>query len=291
MSPRPAGSIRAAMGAFSGIQITVDSRGVATVVMDRPEVGNAFDEPLIAQLTEAAGTLSDPAVRVVVLTGAERVFSAGADLNWMRSMKDRTFEENLADSARVDAMLRALYDLSVPLIGRVNGHALGGGVGLVAVCDVAIAVEDGRFGFPEVTLGLAPAVISPYVVRKVGRSFARAVFVTGEQFGADRALAAGLVHQVVGTADLDEAVGVVVGRCLRAGPQAVALAKRLPDLALRPLDEATAATPALLAALRVGDEAQEGMQAFLDRRLPSWALSVRRSGTPEGTLGTPPMAL
>lgn len=286
MSPHPptvsrvqAGSIRAAMAEHTGIQITIDGRGVATVVMDRPEVHNAFDGPLVAELTEAAGALSDPAVRVVVLTGAGSVFSAGADLGWMRSTKDRTFEENLADSVRVNAMLRALYDLSVPLLGRVNGYALGGGVGLVAICDIAIAVEDARFGFPEVTLGLAPAVISPYVVRKVGRSFARAVFVTGEQFGADRALSVGLVHQVVGTADLDGAVGAAVDRCLRAGPQAVALAKRLPDLALRPLDEAVAATPALLAALRVGDEAQEGIQAFFGRRPPSW---VPGGGGPGG---------
>lgn len=264
------------MGEGSRIQVTVDSRGVATVTMDRPEVRNAFDEPLIAELREAAaGALSDPAVRVVVLTGSGTVFSAGADLGWMRSMVDHTFEANLADSARADAMLRALYDLPKPLIGRVNGHALGGGVGLVAVCDVAIAHHEVRFGFPEVTLGLAPAVISPYVVRKVGRSFARAVFVTGEQFGADRALAAGLVHQVVASADLDAAVAATVDRCLQAGPHAVAAAKRLPDLALRPLDEATAETPALIAALRVSDEGQEGMQAFLERRPPTWVLKRR----------------
>ncbi|MGH8884706.1 MAG: enoyl-CoA hydratase-related protein [Egibacteraceae bacterium] len=278
------------MGEGSRIQVTVDGRGVATVTMDRPEVRNAFDGPLIAQLGEAAGVLGgDPAVRVVVLTGVGGVFSAGADLDWMGSMKDHTFEEHLADSARVNAMLRALYDLPVPLVGRVNGHALGGGVGLVAVCDVGIAAEDARFGFPEVTLGLAPAVISPYVVRKVGHSFARAVFVTGEQFDADRALAAGLVHQVVASAGLDRAVGAAVDRCLRAGPQAVAVAKRLADLALRPLDEATAATPALIAALRVSDEGQEGMQAFLGRRPPSWLPSAReRVRSPRGDPGNAP---
>jgi methylglutaconyl-CoA hydratase len=259
------------MGEGVGIQVTVRNEGVATVTMNRPEVRNAFDGSLIAELHDVVRTLgADPAVRVVVLTGAGSVFSAGADLAWMRSMKDHTFEENLADAARVDALLRALYDVPLPLVGRVNGDALGGGVGLVAVCDVAIAAEDTQFGFPEVMLGLAPAVISPYVVRKVGQSFARAMFVTGERFSAGRALATGLVHQVVAFADLDRAVGAVVDRCLRSGPQAVSVAKRLPELALRPLDEATADTPGLIAALRISDEGQEGMQAFLDRRPPAW---------------------
>jgi methylglutaconyl-CoA hydratase len=170
----------------------------------------------------------------------------------------------------MNAMFRALYDLPKPLIGRINGHALGGGTGLVAVCDVAIATQTALFGFTEVVLGLAPAVISPYVVRKVGRSFARSVFVTGERFDAERALSAGLVHQVVGPHALDQAVEAAVDRCLRAGPHAIAAAKRLPDLALQPLDAAQQETVRIIAGLRVGDEGQEGMQAFFDRRSPSW---------------------
>jgi methylglutaconyl-CoA hydratase len=254
------------------LRIDTDDLGVATVTMDRPEVRNAFDAALIAELAEAAAALgSDDGVRVVVLTGAGDVFSAGADLNWMRSMKDYTFEENVADSARMNDMLRALHDLPKPLVGRVNGHALGGGTGLTAVCDIAVAVDDATFGFTEVALGLAPAVISPYVVRKVGRSFARAVFVTGERFGAERALRAGLVHQVVARAALDDAVAAAVHRCLKAGPRAAAAAKRLPDLALRPLDEAATDTVRIIAELRVGDEGQEGMSAFFDRRRPAWA--------------------
>lgn len=256
----------------SPLRVERDDRGVATVTVDRPEVRNAFDAALIAELTEAAAVVAaDTAVRVVVLTGAGDAFSAGADLHWMRSMRDWSFDDNVADARRLDAMLRALYDLPQPLIGRINGHALGGGTGLTAVCDVAIAVRGAQFGFTEVALGLAPAVISPYVVRKVGHSFARAVFVTGERFDADRALAAGLVHGVVEHERLDAAVEETVGRCLRAGPVAAAAAKRLPDLALRPLDEATVQTPPIIAALRVGDEAQEGMAAFLERRVPSWA--------------------
>ena len=259
------------MGQFTTIRVETDHRGVATVTMDRPEVRNAFDDTLIAELGEAASDLGqDDGVRVVVLTGAGRIFSAGADLNWMRSMKDWTFEENVADSTRMNAMFRALYDLPKPLIGRINGHALGGGTGLTAVCDIAIAVEQATFGFTEVVLGLAPAVISPYVVRKVGRSFARAAFVTGERFDARRAQTAGLVHEVTDADGLDTAVAAAVDRCMLAGPAAAAAAKRLPDLALRPLDEAAAETVRVIAGLRVSDEGQEGMSAFFEKRSPSW---------------------
>ncbi|MDP9405660.1 MAG: enoyl-CoA hydratase-related protein [Actinomycetota bacterium] len=253
------------------LRVATDDRGVATVTIDRPDVRNAFDDRLILALVDAAEQLGrDAAVRVVVLTGAGDVFSAGADVHWMRSMTGWTFEDNVADSTRMAGLFRTLYDLPKPLIGRINGHALGGGTGLTAVCDIAVAVDQARFGFTEVLLGIAPAVISPYVVRKVGRSFARSVFVTGERFDAQRALAAGLVHQVVAANELDEAVEAAVARCLRAGPQAVAAAKRLPDLALRPLDEATAETVKIIAGLRVGDEGQEGMRAFLDKRPPAW---------------------
>ncbi len=256
---------------FQTLRIDTDTRGVATITMDRPDVRNAFNDRLIAEMYRAASALAeDPAVRVVVLTGAGDIFSAGADLNWMRSMRQWTFDENVADSTRMNNMFRALYDLPKPLIGRINGHALGGGTGLTAVCDIAISVDSALFGFTEVVLGLAPAVISPYVVRKVGRSFARAVFVTGERFGADRALQAGLLHQVVARDDLDEAVEAAVVRCLKAGPIAAAAAKRLPDLALRPLDEATAETVQIIAGLRIGDEGQEGMAAFFDKRPPAW---------------------
>lgn len=254
------------------LRIGTDGRGVATLTLDRPEVRNAFDAALIGELADAAAALgADPAVRVVVLTGAGAVFSAGGDLSWMASAREWTHERNVADARRLDLLLRALDELPKPVVGRVNGDALGGGTGLVAVCDVAVAVEGARFGFTEVRLGLAPAVISPYVVRKVGRSFARAAFVTGERFSAARALAAGLVHEVVADADLDVAVEAVVARCLRAGPTAVAAAKRLPDLAELPPDEAGERTAELIATLRVGDEGQEGMRAFLERRPPTWA--------------------
>lgn len=260
------------MADHTTLRLDRDARGVVTITLDRPQVRNAFDANMIAELTEVAAALAgDDDVRVVVLAAAgERVFSAGADLNWMGSMKDWTFEENVADSRRMDAMFRALWDLPKPLIGRINGHALGGGTGLTAVCDIAIAVEEATFGFTEVLLGIVPAVISPYAVRKVGRSFARSVFVTGERFDARRALAAGLVHEVVAADGLDAAVERAVDRCLGAGPQAAGIAKSLPDLALRPLDEATARTVEVIAAQRVSDEGQEGMGAFLAKRPPAW---------------------
>jgi methylglutaconyl-CoA hydratase len=253
------------------VQVHVDGRGVATLTMARPEVRNAFNPQLIGELTEAAqGLAADEAVRAVVLTGAGPVFSAGADLAWMGSMRDWTHEDNVADARRMEVLLRTLYELPKPLVGRINGHALGGGCGLTAVCDIAIAVEGARFGFTEVLVGIVPAVISPYVVRKVGRSFARSVFVTGERFPAARALSAGLVHEVVAEADLDVAVEAAVERCLRAAPGAAAVAKRLPDIALQPLDQASAEVVEIIAVLRVSDEGQEGMTAFLEHRNPSW---------------------
>lgn len=264
---------RARMSEDQTIEVVRDERGVATVTMSRPQTRNAFDDRLIDALHTTAGDLgADDRVRVVVLTGAGAAFSAGADLNWMRSTRTDPYEDNVAGSARLEAMFRALYDLPKPLVGRVNGPALGGGAGLAAVCDVVVALADADFGFPEVRLGLVPAVISPYVVRAVGASFARVMFVTGERFGAPRAREAGLIHEVAADlAALDTAVAAVVDRCLRAGPLAVAAAKRLPDLALRALDEVAAETVPLIARLRAGEEAQEGMAAFLERRAAAWA--------------------
>ena len=260
------------MSEYETLRVERDGRGVATVTMDRAEVRNAFDPVLIAELTRVGEELAaDDGVRVVVLTGAGEVFSAGADLNWMKSLKDATYDENVADSTRLDAMFRTLWQLPQPVVGRINGHALGGGTGLTAVCDIAIAVEDASFGFTEVVLGLAPAVISPYVLRKVSLSFARSVFVTGERFSAERAHAAGLVHEVVTRAALDEAVEAAVRRCLAAGPLAAVAAKRLPEIALQPLDDAAAQTVEIIAGLRVGAEGQEGMAAFFERRKPNWA--------------------
>ena len=257
------------------LRVTRDGRGVATVVLDRPQVRNAFDATLIRELTETAERLADDDdVRVVVLTGEGSAFSAGADFAWMGSMVGWSFEENVADASRLERMFRTLHDLPKPLVGRVNGHALGGGTGLVAVCDVAIAAATARLGFTEVVVGLVPATISPYVVRKIGRSHARALFVTGEQVPAERALRIGLVHEVVDPDQLDAAVEAAIARCLRGGPAAQAVAKRLPELALAPLQDAAAETVRVIAEVRVSTEGQEGMRAFLERRPARWVPTV-----------------
>lgn len=259
------------MEGYATLSVARDERGVATVTMDRPEVRNAFDATLIGELTDAARALGDDRdVRVVVLTGAGPVFSAGADLNWMRAMRGRGFDENLADARRMQTMFRTLWDLPKPLIGRVNGHAIAGGTGLVTVCDVVVASRDATFGFTEVALGIAPAVISPFAVRAIGQSHARALFTTGARFDAERAERIGLVHHVVDPEALDAEVAAVVAQCLRAGPAGAAAAKRLPELAAAPLDEASDATVRVIAELRVAPEGQEGMAAFLERRQPSW---------------------
>ena len=247
-----------------------DARDVAWLTLDRPDARNAFNAELIAELSAAAKALTATPPRAVVLSGSGSSFSAGADINWMRSMKERSHADNIADARATSAMFRALNDLPCAVVGRIHGHAMGGAVGLVAVCDIAVAATDTVFAFSEVRLGIAPAVVSPFVVRKIGRSHARALFVTGERFNAARAERIGLVHMVVDAADLDAAVDAVVADVCLAGPRAVVAAKHLPELASAPLDEATETTAAVIADLRTSDEGQEGMAAFLSKRPPRW---------------------
>lgn len=260
------------MIAIEHLRLTRDQREVAWLTLHRPDQRNAFNAELIAELTAAAGELTRDRPRAVVLAGAGPSFSAGADLTWMRSMRDRSQDENLADARAVAAMFRALDDLPCAVIGRVHGHAMGGGAGLVAVCDAVVAAADTVFAFSEVRLGIAPAVISPFVVRKIGPSHARALFVTAERFDAAWAQRIGLVHFAVDADDLDATVASLVDAVLAAGPEAVAVAKRLPELASAPMDEATEVTAQVIARLRASDEGQEGMAAFLERRPPSWTV-------------------
>ena len=234
---------------------------VLRVTMTRPERRNAFDASLIAELTEAFADVGD--ARVVVLAGEGASFSAGADVEWMRSSVELTEEENVQDALRLRAMLDAIDGCPAPVVARVQGHALGGGVGLVACCDIVIADPGTEFAFSEVKLGIVPAVISPFALAKIGPSAARRLFVTGERFGADVALRIGLVHEVTG--ELDVAVERVVGELLSAGPAAARGAK---ELARAPLsaDE----TARRIAAHRTSDEGQEGLRAFLEKRAPGW---------------------
>ena len=247
--------------------------GSAWITLNRPEVHNAFDDRLIAELTAAlAGLGRDDAVRAVVLTGSGRSFSAGADLNWMRRTSTYGETENLSDAIGLAALMATLHELPKPTIARVNGAALGGGTGLVACCDVAVASADARFGTTEVRLGLIPAVIGPYVVAAIGIRQARRLMLTGERIAATEAARIGLIHEVVPPERLDDAVAALLDGLLKGGPAALAAVKRLlRDLAGRPIDAALVDdTARRIAALRATAEAREGVAAFLDKRQPVW---------------------
>ena len=245
--------------------------------LNRPALHNAFDAGLIAELTTAlAATGTDPAIRVVVLEGVGASFSAGADLNWMRGMAAASEAENREDSLALARLMRALDELPKPVVARVHGAAFGGGVGLVACCDIAIGVPGARFGLTESKLGLLPAVISPYVIAAIGPRQARRWFATAESFDAQTALQIGLLHQVVPDEQLDSAVQRQIDLLLKAGPIATASAKTLVtrvagqgDRDILDSDNAD-----LIAKLRVSQEGQEGLSAFLDKRAPLWADKV-----------------
>jgi methylglutaconyl-CoA hydratase len=266
-----------AQGAVPPCSISVRD-AVATVTLDRPDIHNAFDETLIARLTETFVDLDDdPAVRAVVLAGAGKSFCAGADLNWMKRMAAYGPEENLADANALAAMLRALYALSKPTIARVHGAAYGGGVGLVAACDIAIGAQDATFALSEAKLGLIPATIGPYVIEAIGARQARRYFLTAERFDAATAHSIGLLHEVVPAQALDLRVDAIVQLLLAAGPNAQLECKALiRGVAHRPIDaDVIAGTARHIAAVRASDEGREGVAAFLGKRSPAW---VRKPG-------------
>lgn len=247
--------------------------GVATVWLNRPEVHNAFDEHVIAELTDALRALdADGNVRAVVLAGRGKSFCAGGDLDWMRRMAGYGRDDNLRDAAALAEMLRTLATLSKPTIARVHGAALAGGTGLVAACDIAIAAPEASFGTTEVRLGLIPATIGPYVVRAIGARAAQRYFLTGERFGAEEAHRLGLVHEVAAADALDSRIGELLDVLLAAGPQALAAAKRLvAEVAGRPIDSTLIArTTELIADARGSEEAREGIAAFFEKRKPAW---------------------
>ncbi len=247
---------------------------VLTLRLNRPEVRNAFDAALIAQLTEALHQIgADPKVKVVVLAGAGAAFSAGADLQWMRSMASASEAENLADALALARLMRTLDELPKPTVARVHGATFGGAVGLVACCDIAVASTDARFGLSESRLGLLPAVISPYVIAAIGARQARRWFASAEAFDAATATQIGLVHQTVAPTALDAAVQRQVELLGQAGPLAAAGAKALVRRVAAGGDDATLDrdNAALIARLRVSAEGQEGLSAFLDKRDPNWA--------------------
>ncbi len=248
---------------------------VEYLALNRPDVRNAFNEQVIAELTDWAGRIaSDRVVRVVVLSGAGKVFCAGADLTWMSKMVTYSREDNVRDAEAMARMFSALDTLPVPLVGRLHGAALGGGSGLASVCDIVVADEGCVFGFTETKLGIMPAVISPYALAKIGRSAARELFLTGMRFTAQRAKEIGLVHAVVPLVALDAAVGAYVQELLSAGPEGIAATKALiPRVWERTAQDARSITAEHIAARRVSAEGQEGMKAFLEKRKARWNLA------------------
>jgi methylglutaconyl-CoA hydratase len=240
--------------------------------LNRPEIRNALNSQTIAELTAWAEAIaSDRTVRAVVLSGAGKMFCAGADLTWFRAMASYTPEENQRDAVAGARMFDLLDSLPCALIGRVHGAALGGGSGLASVCDIVVAAADAVFGFTEVKLGIMPAMIAPYAVAKVGRSAARELFLTGRRFDAQRAREIGLVHAVVPAIQLDARVDHYVAEVLSAGPEAIADAKRLlREIWHRPPREVQGLMAESIANRRASAEAQEGMRAFLEKRAPSW---------------------
>jgi methylglutaconyl-CoA hydratase len=251
--------------------VRVEQRGPAAwITLNRPDVRNAFNEVLIADLTAAFRSLPGE-TRAVVLTGEGSVFCAGADAAWMKKSRSYTEEENARDAAGMAAMLRAVDECPCPVLARVNGHALGGGSGLVAACDIAVAVEAALFGFTEARLGLIPSVISNFVLPRIGPRSARRYFLTAERFGAAEALSIGLVHEVTRPGTLDGRVSAILGEILQCGPKAVAAAKRLiREVLPLPREQAIEHTIRTVARLRISPEAQEGLSAFLEKRKPQW---------------------
>jgi methylglutaconyl-CoA hydratase len=246
---------------MSALRIERDGE-LLRIALARPEVRNAFDAALIQELAEAFVDVGR--ARAVVLSGDGPSFCAGADVDWMRASVDLDYDANVADALALRRMLEAVDSCPAPVVARVHGHALGGGAGLVACADIAVAAEDAVFGFSEVKLGIVPAVISPFALAKIGPSAARRYFVTGERFDAAMALRIGLVHEVA--SELDAALERLLGELLTAGPRAVRAAKRL--VLDAPLDGGE--TASRIAERRASDEGQEGLRAFLERRRPSW---------------------
>lgn len=262
---------------FEALTLTRDPRGVLTVTLNRPDVRNAFNETMIRELSQIfTQEVRDPAVKLVVLRGAGQVFCAGGDLNWMKRSKELSFEGNLEDTRKLSKMFLAMNECPKPVVGLVQGAAIGGGVGLVSVCDIVVAVEGTQFSLSEVRLGIVPACIGPFVIAKIGASHARGLFVSAERFEARRAREIGLVHEVVA----DEAAGQaaldrLTGNMLQCGPGAMAVAKDLvldlswPERRLR-LGDPMEYVSRRLAEVRVSPEGQEGLSAFLEKRKPAW---------------------
>jgi len=256
---------------FETVEVKIENM-VAWVALDRPEVRNAFNEVMIEELIQVLDQIEkDDSVRVMVLTGNGKAFCAGADLNWMKKMKNFTYDENYQDALRLAELMYKIYNLPKPTIARVNGASIGGSNGLLAACDMAIASHRAEFSLSEVKIGLVPACIGPYLLKKVGESACRELFLSGERISADQACRLGLVNDVVTHVNLTKRVQEKISNLLTSGPHALAVSKELlSTISEMTLEEARDHTARVIAELRAGDEAQEGMTAFLEKRKPGW---------------------
>jgi methylglutaconyl-CoA hydratase len=253
--------------------IRIEKEGpVARVKFCRPEIHNAFNDTLIYEMTDLFTSLKeDKDLRVIVLTGEGKSFCAGADLNWMRRVKDYSFEKNLEESLSLANLFWLLYTMPLPIVGRINGAAIGGGTGFVAICDVSVAAESAKFSFSEVKIGVVPACIGPYVVKKIGEGKAREFFISGERLTAAQAHRIGLVNRYYPDDKLDEEIDKLVKTLLSSGPNAIKMAKELvSNVPLMTQVQFTPYTAEMIAKLRKSDEGQEGMDAFLNKRKPNW---------------------
>ncbi len=256
---------------YETVEVSIRDR-IARVALNRPDVRNAFNEVMIEDLIQILdGIGKDDSIRVMVLTGNGASFCSGADLNWMKKMKDYTVEDNYKDAMRLAELMYMLYNLPKPTIARVNGASIGGSNGLVAACDIVIASHRAEFSLSEVKIGLVPACIGPYLVKRIGEAACRDLFLTGERISADQAKTLGLVNDVVTQDNLDARVNEKISNLLTSGPHALGVSKELLSrVSSMPLADAGEYTAHVIADLRCGEEAQEGMAAFLEKRKPKW---------------------
>jgi len=253
------------------VNLSTDTRGICTLSLNRPKVHNAFDSDLIENLSiQLQFALDDDTIRVIVITGEGTSFSSGADINWMRSMVEFDHQHNSMDAMKLAQLLQKLYTAPKPTIAKVNGSAYGGALGIIACCDIAIAADDAAFAFTEVKLGIIPAVVSPYVVNAIGFRNTRRLFLTAEQFNATQAQQMGLIHKLAAPGTLDEALEHEIQLLLQAGPSAQMECKRLIQKLAGLSDDIAQYTAELIAQIRISQEGQEGLAAFLDKRNPQW---------------------
>lgn len=245
---------------------------IAHITLNRPEVRNAFNWKMIEELFSIFDTIeSDKDIRLVILTGEGTCFCAGADLNWMKDVMKESFEENYRESLKLAELFYNIYSLPKPVLGKVNGPAIGGGTGFVSVCDISVASEKAQFSFSEVRIGLVPSDISPFMIRKCGEGSIREYFLTGRRLKPEDALRIGLVNRVVPEKELDAAVQEIADELLKGSPNALRVCKELLEkVPLQPFDKVKELTADILARLRKSEEAQEGMKAFLEKRKPKW---------------------